>query len=31
MSEGAGKAEPFSLDGLIRDERGVRFAPEVDD
>jgi cyanophycin synthetase len=31
MSEGAGKAEPFSLEGLIRDERGVRFAPEVDD
>jgi len=22
---------PFSLDGLIRDERGVRFAPEAED
>jgi cyanophycin synthetase len=30
-AEGAGKAEPFNLEGLIRDERGVRFAPESDD
>jgi cyanophycin synthetase len=30
---GAGDARPdsFSLEGLIRDERGVRLAPEVDD
>jgi len=30
-AEGAGKAEPLNLEGLIRDERGVRFAPETDD
>jgi cyanophycin synthetase len=29
-SEGAGK-EPLALKGLIRDERGVRFAPEIED
>ena len=29
--EGAGKLEPLSLDGLIRDERGVRVAPETED
>jgi cyanophycin synthetase len=27
----AGRAPEFSLEGLIRDERGVRLAPEVDD
>jgi cyanophycin synthetase len=26
-----GRREPISLDGLIRDERGVRFAPESED
>jgi cyanophycin synthetase len=26
-----GVAPPFSLEGLIRDERGVRFAPEAED
>jgi cyanophycin synthetase len=30
LSEGAGK-EPLALKGLIRDERGVRFAPETED
>ena len=30
-AEGPGKVEPFNLEGLIRDERGVRFAPETDD
>jgi cyanophycin synthetase len=24
-------AQPFSLEGLIRDERGVRYAPEAED
>jgi len=30
-AEGAGKIEAFNFEGLIRDERGVRFAPEGDD
>jgi cyanophycin synthetase len=30
-SEAVGTIEPLSLEGLIRDERGVRFAPETDD
>jgi cyanophycin synthetase len=30
-SEAAGRLEPLSLEGLIRDERGVRVAPEVED
>jgi len=30
-AETVGKPEPLSLEGLIRDERGVRFAPEVED
>jgi cyanophycin synthetase len=30
-AEAAGKIEPLNLEGLIRDERGVRFAPESDD
>jgi cyanophycin synthetase len=29
--DAAGKLEPLNLEGLIRDERGVRFAPESDD
>jgi cyanophycin synthetase len=29
--EGVGTAEPFNLEGLIRDERGVRYAPGTDD
>jgi cyanophycin synthetase len=28
---GSGEQTPFSLEGLIRDERGVRFAPEAED
>jgi cyanophycin synthetase len=31
MEEGVGRVEPLNLEGLIRDERGVRFAPETDD
>ena len=27
----AAPAPPYSLEGLIRDERGVRFAPEAED
>ncbi len=30
-TEGAGKVEPFNLEGLIRDGRGVRVAPETED
>jgi cyanophycin synthetase len=30
-AEAVGKPEPLSLEGLIRDERGVRVAPEVED
>jgi hypothetical protein len=30
-TEVAGKLEALSLEGLIRDERGVRVAPEVED
>ena len=26
-----GRATAFSLEGLVRDERGIRFAPEIDD
>jgi cyanophycin synthetase len=29
--DAAGKLEPLNLEGLIRDERGVRLAPESDD
>ena len=29
--DGPGKVEPLDLAGLIRDERGVRYAPESDD
>jgi hypothetical protein len=28
---GSGEQTAFSLEGLIRDERGVRFAPEAED
>jgi hypothetical protein len=28
---GDGTTPAFSLEGLVRDERGVRLAPEVDD
>jgi hypothetical protein len=30
-TEGAGKVEPLNLEGLIRDGRGVRVAPETED
>ena len=30
-TDGAGKVEPLSLEGLIRDGRGVRVAPETED
>ena len=30
-TEGAGKIEPLNLEGLIRDGRGVRVAPETED
>jgi cyanophycin synthetase len=30
-TEGAGRIEPLNLEGLIRDERGVRVAPEAED
>ena len=29
--EGAEKPSAFNLDGLIRDERGIRYAPETED
>jgi hypothetical protein len=29
--ESAGAAPAFNLEGLIRDERGIRIAPEIDD
>jgi cyanophycin synthetase len=29
--EGVEKAAPFNLDGLVRDERGIRYAPETED
>src|SRR6202023_1752235 len=31
VTPGEAVAPPFSLEGLIRDERGVRFAPEAED
>src|SRR5262249_38695828 len=31
VAEAAGGDSAFSLEGLIRDERGVRFAPEAED
>jgi hypothetical protein len=30
-SEGAERPSAFNLDGLIRDERGIRYAPEAED
>jgi hypothetical protein len=30
-AEGAERPSAFNLDGLIRDERGIRYAPETED
>jgi cyanophycin synthetase len=31
MAEPSAEPPPMSLEGLLRDERGIRLAPEVDD